>query len=92
MQKIEELESSNARLVQSRGMTVKNKIYHLITKDGMNSIEALASELNINAKNISSSLTKIRAELKPSGKTIVTQRINKKSMLAIVSLEDLGWA
>lgn len=88
--KIEELTKANENLVKSQGETVRSKIMTLID-DGVNSIEELGSLLSINSKNVSSNLTKIRAELKESGRTIVTQRIEKRTMLAIVNFKDLNW-
>ena len=89
--RIEELEKVNEELKKRSGQTVKNRIVELI-ESGMNTIEDLAETLSITSKNVSSNLTKIRHELNGKNETIVTQRMNGKTMLAVVNLNDLGWS
>ena len=88
--RIEELEKVNEELKKHSGQTVKDRIIELI-ESGMNTIEDLAETLSITSKNVSSNLTKIRHELSSKNETIITQRMNGKTMLAVVNLIDLGW-
>lgn len=90
MKKIEELEATNSELKRTSGQTVKSKVIELI-EAGMNCIEDISAALEISSKNVSSNLTRIRHELSESGKTIVSQRINDKTMLAVVELKTLNW-
>lgn len=90
MTKIEELTLKSDRLEATKGQTVKSKVFDLI-ESGFNCIEDLAEELKISSKNVSSNLTYIRADLKELGKTIVSQRINQKTMIAVVELKSLNW-
>jgi len=87
---IETLTIENENLVKNQGKTVKGKIVEMI-ESGINCIEDLAETLSITSKNVSSNLTAIRKDLSTDGKTIVTQRIEKKTMLAIVNLKDMNW-
>lgn len=88
--KIEELTAENERLAASKGQTMKSRVFELI-ESGFNCIEDLSEELKITSKNVSSNLTYIRSDLKEAGKTIVSQRINNKTMIAVVELNKLGW-
>lgn len=90
MARIVELEKTNENLEKTKGQTMKSKVFSLI-ESGFNCIEDLAEELKITSKNVSSNLTYIRADLKEAGKTIVSQRINQKTMIAVVELETLNW-
>lgn len=90
MARIEELEKSNETLKKSKGQTMKTKVFNLI-EQGFNSIQDIADELEISAKNVSSNLTYIRADLKESGKTIISHQIDKKTMLALVELKSFNW-
>ena len=90
MKKIEELETANKTLVENQNTTVKDKVLKLI-ESGINCIEDISAQLEISSKNVSSNLTAIRSSLKDYGQTIISQRIEKKTMLAIVDLKDLNW-
>lgn len=90
IKKIEELTIINESLAKNQGKTVKSKILEMI-ESGINTIEDLSTQLQISSKNVSSNLTHIRAELKEQGKTIVSQRIEDKTMLAIITFESMNW-
>lgn len=90
MKRLEELETENETLKSRTGQTVKNRIMELI-ESGMNTIEELAETCAISSKNVSSNLTRIRAELAESHRTIVTQRFGNQTKLAVVELKDLNW-
>jgi len=88
--RIEELTAANENLIKSKGQTQKTRVAELIEL-GFNCIEDLAKELSITSKNVSSNLTYLRADLKKEGKTIVSQRMNNKTMIAVVELANLNW-
>lgn len=87
---IETLTLKNENLIKNQNSTVKGRIVEMI-ESGINCIEDLASTLEITSKNVSSNLTAIRKDLVKDGKTIITQRIEKRTMLAVVSFKDMKW-
>lgn len=87
---IEKLQAEKVELQKSSGSTMKSRVVELI-ESGMNTIEDIANTLSITSKNVSSNLTAIRHDLKVDGKTIISQRIDNNTKLAIVTLKDLNW-
>ena len=86
MKKIEELENK----LENSDTTVKMKVLALI-ESGFNTIEAIATELKTNSKNISSNLTYLRNQLKAKDQTIISHRIGDKTYLKIMTFKELGW-
>lgn len=89
VRKVAELEMA-LESEKAKSVNMKTRVQNLLDS-GVNSIDHLAKLLGTSNKNISSVLTGLRKELNAVGKTIVTQQFNGKSMVAIVSLRELGW-
>jgi predicted aldo/keto reductase-like oxidoreductase len=87
---ITELTEKNNNLKNNNLSTMPDRVKKLLLS-GINNIEDIAENLTISAKNVSSNLTYIRREIIKSGQTIISHRMNNKTMLAIVSLKDLNW-
>lgn len=90
LEMIESLKNDNEILKNSNGESVKNKVMKCI-EDGMKSIEDIGMFLKISGKNVSSNLTYLRSDLRSEGKTIISMRIDGKSLLSIKSFEEMGW-
>lgn len=89
VRKVAELEMA-LETEKAKSVNMKTRVQNLLDS-GVNSIDQLASLLGTSNKNISSVLTGLRKEFNVIGKTIITQQFNGKSMVAVVSLHELGW-
>lgn len=87
--KVAELEVALA-IEKAKSVSIKTRIEDALN-EGVNNMDDLASKLGTGRKSLSSNLTRLRKEFIASGKTIITQQHNGKTMIAIVSLETLGW-
>ena len=83
MTKAELLEYINSNK-SNRGR--KEQVLELL-KNGFDSIEAIAEELGITAKNVSSQLTYLRND----GHIIITVSIHKESVLMLLNKEQLEY-
>lgn len=87
---IASLTKDNEALRSNTGVGVKDKVMKCI-EDGMNSIEDISMFLSISSKNVSSNLTYLRNDMKKEGKTIISMRIEGKSLLSIKTFAEMGW-
>lgn len=87
--KVAELEAALA-IEKAKSVSIKTRIEEAL-HNGVNNMDDLANVLGTGKKSLSSNLTRLRKEFIATGKTIITQQHNGKTMIAIVSLETLGW-
>jgi len=89
MAKVAELETELEN-EKSKSLNMKTRVMTLLD-EGVNSIDMLATELNVSNKNVSSVLTALRKELRSENKTIITQQHEGSTMIAVLDLAVLGW-
>jgi len=86
---IVELNKKN-EIIKNGQTSRKDQVMTLLT-DGVMTIQDIAEQMNISAKNVSSNLTYLREDMKSLGQTILSHKMNNKTYLKIITLSDFGW-
>ena len=81
------LKMANEKMKATKKVGRKEEVLALL-EGGINNIDAIAKELGITNKNVSSQLTYLRKDLAKENKAIISYKLGGKTILELRNIED----